>query len=128
MGGTAGMMIGALGGGATLSRLLGRRMTISIGGFLCFLGCLIVSYLAGNSVPVYYVGRFLTGFGCGIDCMVLPMYNAEVATLNIRGLTGSLFQFMVVIGGVVVIVLLGVLSSWGQGFLIPGYFGLAVGI
>merc|ERR1712048_716728 len=121
------------GGGATLSRFLGRRMTISIGGFLCFLGCLIVSYLAGKSVPIYYVGRFLTGFGCGIDCMVLPMYNAEVATLNIRGLTGSLFQFMVVVGGVVAVVALGVMpedgaSSWRQGFLIPGYFGVAVGL
>jgi len=112
---------------------LGRRMTISIGGFLCFFGCLVVSVLAGTNVPIYYVGRFLTGFGCGVDCMVLPMYNAEVATLNIRGLTGSLFQFMVVVGGVVAVVALGVMpedspDSWKQGFLIPGYFGIAVGL
>merc|ERR1719387_3221774 len=94
-------------------------MTISIGGLTCFFGCVLVAWIAGpaHSVPLYYIGRFITGFGCGVACMVLPMYNAEVATLNIRGLTGSLFQFMVVVGGVVVIILLGFIDSWGQGFL-----------
>jgi len=127
---TAGMMIGALTLAPVLSKCLGRRMTISIGGLMCFFGCVLVAWIAGpaHNVPLYYIGRFLTGFGCGVACMVLPMYNAEVATLNIRGLTGSLFQFMVVIGGVVVVVLLGVIDSWSQGFLIPGYFGLAVGL
>jgi len=127
---TAGMMIGALTLAPVLSRSLGRRMTISIGGLTCFLGCALVAWIAGpaHNVPLYYIGRFVTGFGCGVACMVLPMYNAEVATLNIRGLTGSLFQFMVVVGGVLVIILLAFLSDWAQGFLIPGYFGLAVGL
>merc|ERR1719262_541119 len=99
-------------------------MTISIGGLTCFLGCVLVAWISGPalSVPLYYIGRFLTGFGCGIACMVLPMYNAEIATLGIRGLTGSLFQFMVVLGGVVVVVLCGLMENWSQGFLIPGYF------
>lgn len=125
---TLGMGAGALIPAPILSRSLGRRWTISIGGLTCFLGTVIVAWLTGTSVAIYYIGRFLTGFGCGIACMVLPMYNAEVATLSIRGLTGSLFQFMVVLGGVIVIVILGVMESWGQGFLIPGYFGLFVGI
>lgn len=125
---TLGMGAGALIPAPILSRALGRRMTISIGGLTCFLGTLIVAYLTGTSVAIYYIGRFLTGFGCGIACMVLPMYNAEIATLGIRGLTGSLFQFMVVLGGVVVVVLCGLMENWSQGFLIPGYFGLFAGI
>jgi SP family myo-inositol transporter-like MFS transporter 13 len=57
------------------------------------------------------------------------MYNAEVATLNIRGLTGSLFQFMVVIGGVVTVSFFGIPGlDWKQGFLVPGYLGLFVGV
>merc|ERR1712032_1084416 len=103
-------------------------MSISIGGMVCFLGCLLATYLSGGSVVIYYIGRFVTGFGCGIACYVLPMYNSEVSTLAIRGTTGSLFQFMVVIGGAVAIVALTQITDWKQGFLIPGYFGLAVGV
>merc|ERR1719161_2035127 len=116
---TLGMGAGALIPAPILSRSLGRRMTISIGGLTCFLGTCIVAWMTGTSVAIYYIGRFLTGFGCGIACMVLPMYNAEVATLSIRGLTGSLFQFMVVLGGVIAIIILGVMENWNQGFMIP---------
>lgn len=125
---TAGMMCGALTLGPLFANFLGRRMTISIGGCTCFIGCAIVAWLTGGKVTVYYVGRFVTGFGCGIACFVLPMYNSEVATLNIRGLTGSLFQFMVVIGGIVPVLYLANEKNWMQGFLIPGYFGLAAGV
>merc|ERR1712228_1073247 len=122
-------MIGALGPGPLLASSLGRRMTISIGGLLCFCGCIVVAFISGGSRNVYYAGRFLTGFGCGIACFVLPMYNSEVATLNIRGLTGSLFQFMVVVGGIIAVSFFGIPGlDWKQGFLMPGYLGLLVGI
>lgn len=126
---TFGMMIGALGPGPLFASFLGRRMTISIGGLLCFSGCVIAAEVSGGNQIVYYVGRFLTGFGCGIACFVLPMYNSEVATLNIRGLTGSLFQFMVVIGGILVVASLGIPGiDWREGFMMPGYIGLFVGL
>jgi len=126
---TFGMMCGALLPGPLLASFLGRRVTISAGGVVCFFGCAVVAWMSGGNRSVYYVGRFLTGFGCGIACYVLPMYNAEVATLNIRGLTGSLFQFMVVIGGVVAVMCFGAPGiDWKQGFLVPGYFGLLLGV
>merc|ERR1719401_2201494 len=126
---TFGMMIGALGPGPLLASSLGRRMTISIGGLLCFCGCIVVALISGGSRSVYYAGRFLTGFGCGIACFVLPMYNSEVATLNIRGFTGSLFQFMVVVGGLGVVACLGIPGiDWREGFLMPGFIGLFVGL
>lgn len=122
-----GMAVGCLTLAPFCARRWGRRLTISLGGLTCFLGCIIVSYISAN-VPVYMIGRFLTGYGCGIACYCLPMYQSEVATIGIRGLMGSLFQLMVVLGGVLAIILLGVLDDWKQGFMLPGYAGVVVGL
>jgi MFS family permease len=123
------MMFGALILPPLLAKCVGRRAIISISGMLCFLGCVVVVWIAGPalSINLYYIGRFVTGFGCGSACMALPMYNSEVATLGIRGTTGSLFQFMVVFGGCLATVMLGFVD-WGQGFMIPGYFGVVVSL
>jgi len=120
-----GMMMGALTLGPIMASKTGRRVTISVGGLLCFAGCCVAVLVAGNSRIIFYIGRFITGFGVGIACYALPMYNAEVATPGIRGLTGSLFQFMVVVGGFIAVAALAGIN-WRQGFLIPGYFGLVV--
>jgi len=125
---TIGMMIGALIPGPLAASFLGRRVCTSIGGFLTFVGCLVVAYLSFSTVSLYYIGRIITGLGVGMCCFVLPMYNSEVSTRNIRGTTGSLFQFMCVIGGFVAIIALIFIKDWAQGFLMPGYFGIVVGL
>jgi len=129
---TCGMMVGALIPGPALSHHMGRRFTISFGGLLCTFGCVMVAFLSGTNRSVYMLGRFVTGLGVGISCMVLPMYNAEIATLKIRGTTGSLFQFMVNIGCLVAAIVLSKNGAngvnWQQGFMLPGYFGILVGI
>jgi hypothetical protein len=122
-----GMALGCLTLAPLCARRWGRRLTISLGGLTCFLGCIIVSYISTN-VTVYMIGRFFTGYGCGIACYCLPMYQSEVATIGIRGLMGSLFQLMVVLGGVLAIILLGVIEDWKQGFMLPGYAGFVVGL
>lgn len=122
-----GMGLGCLTLAPVFAGRFGRRVTISIGGLTCFLGTVITAYIATN-VAVYMIGRLLTGYGCGIACYCLPMYQSEVATMNIRGVMGSLFQFMVVIGGVIAILLLGIIDDWQQGFMLPGYAGLLVGM
>jgi len=124
---TGGMAIGAMLFSPPLSSSLGRRAAISIGGFSCFLGCIVAAYLS-SSVIVYYIGRLLTGIGCGIGCAVLPMYQSEVATDSIRGATGSLFQLMVVVGGAVATMAVGAMQDWRQGFMFPGYAGILVGV
>lgn len=122
-----GMALGCLTLAPFVARRFGRKLTVAVGGLTCFTGCLIVSYVATN-VPVYYIGRFITGFGVGIACFVLPMYQAEVATVGIRGLMGSLFQFMVAIGGLLTAIAMSSMDDWRQGFMLPGYAGLLVGL
>lgn len=43
-------------------------------------------------------GRFITGIGVGILCMIVPLYQAELAHPSIRGRVTSLQQFMLGIG------------------------------
>jgi sugar porter (SP) family MFS transporter len=125
--------VGMAFGAFTLGRLLvgrfGRRLAISVGCLTCFCGTIVVSFLS-NNVTVYMIGRFITGYGCGIACYCLPMYQSEVATPGIRGVTGALFQFMVALGGLLTAVLLSdhFIQDWRQGFMLPGYAGLLVGV
>lgn len=124
---TLGAAAGCILVGPVISSNLGRRPCISAGGLICFTGCLFASYLTFGSVSVYYCGRFATGFGVGISCFALPLYSSEVATPSIRGMMGSLFQLMVVIGGVFASLLLKVISDWRMGMLLPGFAGVVVG-
>jgi len=93
--------LGAAAGAFLLGPVLmnfGRRPCIAAGGAVCFLGCLLASYLSFESVIVFLIGRFVTGFGVGVSCFALPVYNVEISTASIRGATGSLFQLNVVVG------------------------------
>jgi len=129
---TVGAAFGCVTVGPIVSSKCGRRACISTGGIICFLGCLFASYFSATTKEVYYVGRFVTGFGVGICCFALPMYSSEVATPGIRGLMGSLFQFMVVVGGLIATLVLKVLSSgggdWKFGMLLPGICGATVAV
>lgn len=124
-----GMALGCLTLAPFVAKRFGRRLAISIGGMTCFAGCIISALLASN-VAVYMIGRFVTGYGVGMACFTLPMYQSEVATVGIRGWMGSLFQFMVALGGLITSILMahGVIDDWRQGFLLPGYAGLLVGL
>merc|ERR1712137_337680 len=93
-----GAAAGALVLGPILTNRLGRKPCIAIGGGITLIGCLLASYMSFSSVLLFFIGRFTTGFGVGVSCFALPLYNAEVSTPNIRGMTGSIFQLNVVIG------------------------------
>lgn len=85
-----------------LSDALGRRGTILAATvFFCFgailqCGCQSNAFLMG--------GRFVTGAGIGIYCMIVPLYQAEISHPSIRGYLTSLQQLFLGIGGLV--------SSW----------------
>jgi len=118
---------GAAAGALTLAPLLcnkaGRRPAVAVGGAICFLGCLLASYLSFGRVWIFYLGRLMTGFGVGVACMVLPLYNAECSTPTIRGTTGSLFQFNVAIGGLVATLFTLYVKDWALGMFLPGIAG-----
>jgi len=125
---TLGAAAGCIALGPVVTSNCGRRPCISLGGFMCFVGCLFASHLSFNNVYVFYAGRFITGFGVGIACFALPLYSSEVSTPSIRGIMGSLFQLLVVAGTVVASVMLAFVTDWKVGMLMPGVAGVIVGI
>jgi len=121
-----GAALGSLILGPILSTNLGRRMTVTCGSSICFLGCLFSSYLAAGGVFGFFAMRFVTGFGVGVTCSVLPMYNSEVSTPNVRGITGSLFQFFVAFGCAVGVFTSFVVTDWKLGLMLPGTASIIV--
>lgn len=125
---TLGACAGALLLGPILSSRFGRRLCISAGAGICSLGCLFASYLSLGSVAVFFVGRFVTGFGVGVCTFALPIYNSEISTAAIRGRTGSMFQLNVVIGLFIASVITAFIDDWKMGIMLPGFAGIFVAI
>lgn len=76
--------------------ILGRKWTMI--GIAPFFTLSWVLLAFSNSVLLYCLGRFLTGFCGGAFCVAAPNYIAELAEVSIRGLLGTLFQLMVCSG------------------------------
>jgi len=118
---------GAAAGALTLAPIMankaGRRPAVALGGAITFCGCLVASYLSFGNVYIFYVGRVITGFGVGVACMVLPLYNAECSTPTIRGTTGSLFQLNVALGCLVATLFTLRCKDWAMGMFLPGVAG-----
>jgi MFS family permease len=106
--------------GPTNTGRMGRRPCIALGSLLCVIGCVLASFASFGSTIVFFLGRFVTGFGVGVACFALPMYNSEVATPGIRGATGSLFQFNVVIGSFIATVITLFVHNWHVGMPASG--------
>lgn len=124
---TAGASLGAISVAPMISGNLGRRPCISIGSFLTFIGCLL-SVMSFGVVGIFFFSRFVTGFGVGVCCYALPMYNSEIATPKIRGRTGGLFQFNVVMGGFISTLVTAMVQNWYLGMMLPGIAGLIVSL
>jgi sugar porter (SP) family MFS transporter len=142
---TAGAAVAAIGLSPRVADKYGRRMCISMGCAVVVMGC-VLTIIAGalpvtppptdlHNVPwslnwfpiaVFYVSRFLTGFGIGLCCYALPMYSSEVATPGIRGRAGGLFQLNVVIGGLIASIVTDSMHNWHVGILLPAMAGIVV--
>ncbi|KAH6689718.1 quinate permease [Plectosphaerella plurivora] len=86
---------GALVSGITCE-VLSRKRTI----FGCCLWVILGTYLtAGANTGAYlYAGRFFTGIGVGALSAAGPLYNAELAPPEIRGLLIAMQQLAITIG------------------------------
>jgi len=125
---TIGAVAGALLLGPILSSRCGRRLCISAGATICFLGCLFASYLSMGSVAIFFTGRFATGFGVGVCTFALPIYNSEISTAGMRGRTGSMFQLNVVVGLFASSLFTALMDNWKIGIMLPGLAGVLVSV
>lgn len=106
------LAVGALVGGflgEPCNKTLGRRISLIIYGLPFIIGWLLLAM--ANSVTMLVLGRLLTGLCCGLASGTAPTYVVEIAPPKIRGLLGTCFQVMVVIG-ILLAALFGTFLSW----------------
>jgi len=125
---TCGMAVGAIMAGPYLCNKFGRRTCVSFGGFLTFVGAVITSFLCFGNVTMFYISRFITGFGVGAACFAVPIYNSEISTPAWRGTTGALYQISVNIGQMIASTALATITDWRIGTFLPGITGLVVAL
>ncbi|KAK1622804.1 hypothetical protein BDP81DRAFT_476160 [Colletotrichum phormii] len=75
----------------------GRRWSINLASIIFCAGA-IVQTINTHSLAAFYVARVVSGIGVGMATVVIPMYSAEMAPKNIRGMLGSMFQFFFTMG------------------------------
>lgn len=90
-----GTVIGALSGGRITDRF-GRKMTLFGSGVL-YLVSAVWSGLAIGPWDLMFA-RFIGGIGVGVSSIAAPVYIAEIAPAEHRGLFGGLFQLNIVLG------------------------------
>ncbi|KAF2272025.1 general substrate transporter [Westerdykella ornata] len=92
---TGGAFFGAAAAGP-MGDLLGRKWTIMIGALVFCLGGALQT--GAQALSYLYSGRAIAGLGVGVLCMIVPLYQAELAHPSIRGRITALQQFMLGVG------------------------------
>jgi len=99
---------------------MGRRCTLILSSLPMCAGWMFI-YFAINTWQIY-TGRLLTGFASGMYSVLCPVYIGEIASPKNRGLLGTLFQVMIVLG-ILLMYSLGMRVHWGNlafiAFLVP---------
>lgn len=88
---TAGSILGSLGCGYIMDRW-GRRAGMFVGAFFIVLGSVLQA--AAYQLPMFMVGRFLTGFGNPMCATTAAVYIVELAYPTWRGLAGGLYNVL----------------------------------
>ena len=104
--------IGAIVGGPAAGFMVeryGRKTTILVSALPYVLGWLLVA--ATVNPYVLYIGRMLTGVGAGMSSLCVPLYIAEIARKERRGMLGASFQIGTT-SGILVIYSLGLYFNW----------------
>ncbi|KAH1105725.1 hypothetical protein J1N35_009493 [Gossypium stocksii] len=96
---TSGSLYGALIGSVlafNIADFLGRRRELIMASIMYLVGALVTAF-APNLV-VMVIGRFVYGIGIGLAMHAAPMYIAETAPSQIRGILIALKEFFIVLG------------------------------
>ncbi|GAB4826858.1 Transcription factor stp1 [Ancistrocladus abbreviatus] len=97
-----------------ITRKLGRRLSMLLGGMLFCCGAIINA--AAKDVAMLIIGRILLGFGVGFANQSVPLYLSETAPYKYRGALNIGFQLSITIGILVAEVLnyfFAKVSYWG---------------
>lgn len=81
---------------ATSTRLLGRRISMLIGGTTFLVGAALNG--AAQDVAMLIIGRILLGIGVGFANQSIPLYLSEMAPPKLRGGLNMCFQLFITIG------------------------------
>ncbi|XAR66385.1 hypothetical protein NMG60_11012604 [Bertholletia excelsa] len=81
---------------STVTRKLGRKLSMLFGGVLFCAGALINGF--AKNVAMLIVGRILLGFGIGFANQSVPLYLSEMAPYKYRGALNIGFQLSITIG------------------------------
>ncbi|XP_057796340.1 sugar carrier protein C-like [Salvia miltiorrhiza] len=81
---------------STLTRKLGRKLTMLVGGVLFCVGAFINAFAAALWMLIF--GRILQGFGVGFSNQSVPLYLSEMAPYKYRGALNIGFQLCVTLG------------------------------
>lgn len=90
-----GALLGALCSGF-LADAMGRKKTLFATAFLFFIGTFCLT--TAVNFDELLLGRFLSGFGIGLASVAVPLYIAEIAPCENRGVYVSLNQLMITVG------------------------------
>lgn len=88
---------------------LGRKTTMMLCTLPMSAGWFLIVY--GSEYILVFCGRILTGIAMGMTSVVVPMYVAEVARPEHRGILGAGFQLFVTIG-ILGVYTLGIPLNW----------------
>lgn len=94
----AGAFFGAV-APALFSRWIGRRPMMAIAAFFMIVGGILQTAAQPPALSMIYGGRILSGFGVGMVSNLTPVYVAETAPKELRGMLMSLFEMFLVCGG-----------------------------
>ncbi|RFU27986.1 hypothetical protein B7463_g8353, partial [Scytalidium lignicola] len=93
-----GAILSSLSAGWIGSRL-GRRIGLFLGGFTALIGA--VMQCSSTHVAAVYIGRIFLGGGVGYASNFVPVYNAEVSPVQLRGRMIGFYQTGINIGQLV---------------------------
>ena len=79
-----------------VTRALGRKISMFLGGLFFLLGSVINSVAA--NIEMLVIGRLLLGVGVGFGNQSVPIYLSEMAPTKIRGALSICFQMAITIG------------------------------
>ncbi|XP_069674212.1 facilitated trehalose transporter Tret1-like isoform X1 [Periplaneta americana] len=91
-----GALFGALPSGYLAGRF-GRRFLLLLLTVPLSLGWITI-ILAGQSLALLYTARFILGLTMGATTVITPIYNEEIAEINLRGELGTYMDLSITIG------------------------------